>query len=522
MEKTKKQNKFGGIETAYFLGGLLVLDFILFNLLGWFDNLWISVAYLVILTLIILLKPRWGMIFLVFTTVLDNVSLLGARPYQWLVFLIVTTWIVLFHINYFSKKQGAGDNIIVALFKDFKNYWKHNRAFALVLALLFLSSLIGIINAPNQAFSLKQAVVLAFALVIAFLVNRRAQENSQQFQVMSWAFILASIPVGLFALYQNIAHEYGFDSFEVMPARPNSTFYEPDWLGIYVAFVLVLLVYQLMLRGNVFKAAENRAKTLAQCFGIWMLFLLNTIVLIISVARASWVAITGAFLGFFGLAFVALIFKKIPAKTFFRVLQVTLGWVLATGLALILIHFLNLTRFNLKDRVLSIVNQEHIVTMAEKDGVKIKIDLEEINFYQEQGWLISEEKIEDENVTARFSAYANNWELAQKHWLLGQGQGSILAERDFVHNANNIFYEWLIAGGILGFSAFVALMLMCLKEVIYLLFLKDSSKGQLFNEAVLALMGVTVIFFTNLFNSGVLFVPMWVMIGLLWQSGKIK
>ncbi len=213
--------------------------------------------------------------------------------------------------------------------------------------------------------------------------------------------------------------------------------------------------------------------------------------------------------------------KRVAREDFWKFLKTGGGFLATAVAALILVSILGLTRFNLGDRVLSIVSQEHIVTMAEKDGEKRKIDLEEIEKYQALGFQVFEEKASDVNVESRLAAYASNWQMVKEHWLLGQGQGSVLMRREFVHNANNIFWEWWIAAGLGGLAAFILLLAALVKEPLALL---KKKKGALDNSqlawSALVLMALTVIVVTNFFNAGILFGPLWVVLGILGGRRK--
>ncbi|MEA3273010.1 MAG: O-antigen ligase family protein [Patescibacteria group bacterium] len=490
----------------YLLSAFMVIDFILGEPLGWFRDPFVASLYLGIALLLFLVRPWWGMVALVMVQVLDTVSIFGARVYQWAtIFLVIALVFRALSAHQFS-------------YKAFYAFLKKNKFFVSLLCLLIFSSSLGLINASVPAHSLKQTMVLLGSVLIAFLVHWWIKRKKNGAKQIILAFIFSSIPVSLFAIYQNVAHEHGWESFETMVARPNVAFYEPDWLGMYLVLVLALLLPQ---------AVKKMSQKMQ--IGVWLLILLNTTVLIISVARASWLAAIAGWGIFAGWGLLAFIFKKINRQESVRILTVVFGYVVTVGIALILIGGLKLTRFDLKDRFQSIYQGEHLITIAKKDNPyeKRKIDLEEIEHYEQLGYQISEEKISDENIESRYQAYASNWEMGQEHWLLGQGQGATLAQRGFVHNANNIFYEWWIAGGILGIVSFLLLLGGGLKEPFSNYCrpgdhslsekLEKSLSGlNAFSNQVIILMGISGIVITNLFNSGIFFTPLWVFIGIIY------
>ena len=52
--------------------------------------------------------------------------------------------------------------------------------------------------------------------------------------------ISSATVVGLYAIIQNILYKNGGLHMEVMPGRPNATFAEADWLGMYLVFVIAI------------------------------------------------------------------------------------------------------------------------------------------------------------------------------------------------------------------------------------------------------------------------------------------
>jgi hypothetical protein len=483
---------------VYLFSFFLCLDFIIGNLLGWFSNNFLSLLYLLVILVVILVKPKFGISMLIFTQVFDMVILLGLRPYQWITFIICL-------VIFIRKKLRVK---FIKFLRDRKNY-----QFFIILILLLFSSLFGTLNAGLSMYSLKQDVVLSSSLLIVFLIYWGVKTKNIKIQEFRKSFIFSSLPVAIFAIYQNIAYEHGLASFEVMAARPNAFFYEPDWLGIYLVIVFPFLIIQILTVKNNFKAK----------IGLWLIVLLNIIVLIISVARASWLGFIGSIVVFVLFAIISFVLKKITKRDLTKVIKVSLGCGGMKVLALIIISCFNLTRFDLKDRFESIYKGKHVITMAENSetGEKFKIDLEEIEEYKEKGYKVFEEKISDENIQSRYSAYRNNLAVIKEHWILGYGQGRVQQETDYIHNANNIFYEWWIAGGILGIGAFIFLNVILLKSSVLFITKKCKIKKRTeitrhFLNQELILMVISGIVITNLFNSGIFFIPIWAAYGFLF------
>jgi len=485
----------------YLLSAFMVIDFILGEPLGWFKDPIVGSLYLGVILLLFIIRPWWGMIALVMAQVLDTVSVFGARIYQWLAIFLA---IALISRALFAHQLS---------YKDFYGFIKKNKFFIGLLFSLIFASFLGLVNASVPSHALKQTIVLLGSILIAFLVYWWIKKKKKGASQIIMAFIFSSIPVSLFAIYQNVAHERGWESFETMIARPNVAFYEPDWLGMYLVLVLALLLSQ---------AVKKMSRKMH--FGVWLLILLNITALIISVARASWLAAIASWGIFASWGLLAFIFKKINRQELVKVLTVVFGYVVTVVIALILIGGLKLTRFDLKDRFQSIYQGEHVITIAQRYNPyeKRKIDLEEIEYYEQLGYKVYEEKISDENIESRYQAYASNWEMGKEHWFLGQGQGATLAQRGFIHNANNIFYEWWIASGILGITSFLLLLAGGLKEPLfnYLRPKKYLSGLNVFSKQALILMGISSIVITNLFNSGIFFTPLWIFIGIIYGITK--
>jgi O-antigen ligase len=480
----------------YLLSIFVVFDFILAGVLGWFGNFPLSFLYLGVIFTLFIFNPCWGIIILIASQVLDTISIFEIRLYQWAAVFLILALII--------KAFSAWEKSLKALL----TFFKKNYFFTVCLLLLILASLLGLLNSNIFYYSLKQTIVLVSLISISFLVFWWAKKKKRGRKQVILAFIFSSIPVSLFSIYQNIAHEKGWESFTTMAARPNAFFYEPDWLGMYLALVLVLLITQAV------KEKDKKSN-----FGIWLLVLLNVITLIISVARASWLAAIAGGLIFIGWGILAFLLKKIKRKEFLKVLVVFTNYLITFVVALILIGSFKLTRFDLKDRFQSIYKGEHIITIAQRDDPyeKVKINLEEIKNYEQKGYQIYEEKVSDENIESRFESYSSNWEMVKEHWLLGQGQGATLIKRNFIHNANNIFYEWWIAGGVLGLISFVFLLGGILKGPFFNYWRVQNPSFNFFLNQAILLGGISGIIITNLFNSGIFFAPLWIFLGIAYS-----
>lgn len=395
--------------------------------------------------------------------------------------------------------------LIDLLKKDFSLFSKSN-IFYLGLALIAFS-IISLANSPNILFSLNQVLVLSMLIVLAIFWEL----NFNQFKNEIYsALVIGLVGSAVFALYQNIAFDNGWSHFEVMAARPNGFFPEPDWLGFYFAlggipFLTLFLIKNKL--GKNFEFLKNRIALL-------LLNILVVVTLLITVARSGWVAFTGGFLVISSTVLLKYLLKnregdwKSVSKKIFLILGKFCFLVVA---AVVLVQFLGLTRFDLADRFRSIVFKEHVITMAlnEKTGEKIKINLEDKAFYAGQGFRISEEYLEDENVASREDKAVETMEIIKKHPITGNGLGVNQIMTNHEHNANNFFLEWWAGSGLLSLLALMIFFGYLAKKGF------ENINKNLF-RAVLILAGMVAFGLVNLFNASNLLAFSWFY--LAWLS----
>jgi len=371
------------------------------------------------------------------------------------------------------------------LFDFYKNgfgWLKKSKLFWLGLGFILFSAL-GILSSPLRGYSLKQLMVLAMIIVLGVFFEQNWKKHRGS---VYWGLAVGILVNSLYALYQNVAFNLGAPNFEVMAARPNGFFAEPDWLGFYLALGLVPFLVAV--------SKENRKnglpKILQNCVPLYIFLLLGMTALTITVARASWLAVI-AEMGVIGLIFL---YKKgfLPA--------IKVGGVFLSLLIvpLVLINLLHLSRFNIPDRFRSIFFKEHIITEAVNPatGEKFKINLEEVDAYRSQGYQIQEEYTGDENVASREEKAASAWDTIKQHILLGSGLGITLINTNYQHNANNLFLEWWASAGLGGLMLIVGLML-------YLMVTGGGVIKTDPRKAALILAGTTGFIIANLFNASI-------------------
>ncbi|MBD3300572.1 MAG: hypothetical protein GF347_04420 [Candidatus Moranbacteria bacterium] len=559
-------------KIPYIVVNLLLLFLLIFYLLGFFESEIVSFLTLTAVFTMLFVSQSWMIIFLTAFSCVDIIEILGFRIYHWVGFFIF--FILIYRLIRLIRKNHCrtckwGDSKLKEFFSWFRFYWfnlkkevlavyAEGRYFLTLLGLLVLFSFIALFNAYNFSYSLKQTIVFILVVFITFLIYWWIKSKKYGLERVVKAFIFASFPILAFSIYQNVAFEKGLESFQIMAARPNGTFFEPDWLGMYLVFLIALVVPILLNQFSSFKKQLQKEEKREESFDleeknrldkkalleflnvrvapVWIMIILYLafITLIISVARAAWVSVILMFGGFLIFSILSLFFKRINFKVFLNSLFVFLMSLVIFGLALGSVLVFNLTRFNLNDRFVSIFTREHIITVAERGDESFKINLEEIEYYKKLGYRVVEKMISDENIEIRESVYDSNWELVKQSPILGQGQGATTARRDYLYNASNVFWEWWISAGLGGLVVFVLLLSRLIirnlqylsgrekrlvKEIKRISIIEGESnyhKLYIYNQMiVMVIIGLVV---ANWFNSGIFFMPMWLCLAVIYGT----
>jgi len=412
---------------------------------------------------------------------------------------------------------------------------------------LWIFSVLGLINSPLKTYSAKQLLILTalVALGIFFELNIN-KYRKEVYQGLAWGILLNSV----YAIYQNIAFDRGWLNLEIMAARPNGFFPEPDWLGIYLALGLVPFLVCLLSVGSRYNLEPTSREgmdrpSVGSRYNLeptsYILVLIAITALTITVARASWLALI-AEMGMIALVVPILAVVVIPAKAGIQISRAkgykhldspvkpgndkrvwnNIGGISGTFILLVLvsllfISFFHLSRFNIPDRFRSIFFKEHIITEAynPKTGERFKINLEDIDTYRGQGYLIEEEYTGDENVASRKEKFTGAWDIIKQHPLLGSGLGRTLIATDYQHNANNLFLEWWASAGLGGLLLIVGVIAhITIKG--FSLIKKDPATAQMI------LAGTAGFIIVNLFNASIFLAFAWFYLAWLLALMKRK
>jgi len=481
-----------------------------------------------------LYRPGWSFLFFIGTIALENINLapqgigLAVRPYQFIGGLTILAVLI---------KLAAGR----LGFKLPKFGWP-DLAVLVFAAAGFLSA----VFALDRGVSFKQSIVAASFAALYFLVRLFIPDIEDLKRVIPFFFSSSAIVV-LYSLWQNIRFLSGAASFEVMAGRPNATFTEADWYGIYLVLLLAIIYSIIYYISNVSKEGESLifnfqfsifnkfsiTKSQNLKIAICGLLVATYVALILTVSRSAWL----------GALFVTIIFLfailtqlKINPKNWQwkNTIRVKIPIIISILFSLLLVFGFHLTNFQLFNRVQSTGTGLQKITVACTQNVALPekiesvselaqygckhIDLEDIQTEKAEGNFVTEIFRTDPNVNIRGVIYQKSWAEIKTHPILGIGWGnigSILGTDESGHslNSSNIFLETWLGAGIIGFFAIV------------LIFLNGPAKGAKFfangasdDEKTLGLfliLGSFALLIPNLFNAGIFLGIAWVFFALV-------
>ncbi|HAT73414.1 MAG: hypothetical protein US30_C0001G0046 [Candidatus Moranbacteria bacterium GW2011_GWF2_36_839] len=507
----------------------LVLFLIIFNNLGIIPLRIGDFVFFAILTLFLALyRPGWAFLFFIGTIALENINLaptelgIAIRPYQFIGALTITAII----IRLLSGKLNF------KLMKPKRCDW--------LIVIIGISSFLSIANAENKIISLKLSIILVTFVALYFLVRNYIQNLEDLKKVIPF-FLSSSLVVVIYGIWQNIWFLRGLNGFEVMPGRPNATFSEADWLGIYLILVISVLYGLVYSRHSERSEAEsknllfNNTKTKQfadpsyslRMTGLFIFLTLSFILLILTVSRSAWL---GAFAVTFIFLFTIFTNLKFYPKhwQWKKTIQMKLIIVPALLVAIGAVYIFHLTNFQLFNRVQSTGSGMQKITVSCDGNINLPenidsvlelkkyscqhINLEEINLEKSQGKYVTEIYRKDPNVSIRAQIYQKSWQEIKNHWVLGMGWGSIgkiLGEdsRGTSLNSSNIFLEIWLGSGILGFASFVIMLSYILVSAIKKYYFAKNKEERIFGLFVIISWFAIII--PNLFNAGIF-------LGFLW------
>lgn len=376
-----------------------------------------------------------------------------------------------------------------------------------ILAIYFIVSLVSLANTPDLRRGLQETLVLLSFLVIYWLIVYFIRAKSDAINVL-YLIVFSGLIASIVGLFQVLAYKNGYELIEVMPGRPNSVLPEPDWFGFFMVVALAALLSIRYLKPSGSKLLGLNLGFLSNYYFQLFSQVLFFMMIILTVARASWLAAVGI-IGLY--LFLLLIEKKTSLSLAFGQ-GVRMALVFFVSLAVIQVF--GLTNFSLKDRFLSIVTMQevHTVMVDPESGEEISIQKEKAQEYRKKGVIVKSKKFKDINIDRRLNAFSDNIDIVTKHPVLGIGFGGINAVFGDDINANNIFLEIMIATGVVGLMVFTPIFYYIFREWAAYYFKKRSPANLGF--LLFIVLGLSAVVIPNVFNSGIFLGFFWLYLGI--------
>jgi len=500
--------------------------------------------------LVALYRPRWIFFLFVGSITLENIILAGGflpiqlRPYQFLGGILILALAIL----YGSKRLG---------FKLLKPIWVDWLIFSLIPP-----SFLALIGASSKTISLKNNFILISFTALYYLIRNFIRSREDLIKT-AFFFTISFITTILFGFYQVLADKFSAKSFEVMFGRPNSTFAEPDWLGVFLCFALAVFL------ALIFYFLRAKQKTLIPKKYILLfldiLIFLDVTLIVLTLSRSAWAG-SAAVMVFYLLIILAGSRKGLPrfvsveADTAQKIHNLNFKSFLREGAILAFIIFISLaavrvgglSKFNIFDRARSAATSEQKITIACDSDINIPasigdvselakyscqhINLEEIDNYKSRGKIVTQIYRKDPNVKTRSKIYRESFEIIKQNPIFGIGYGTITQklgqdQRGAGLNESNIFLQVWAGSGILGLMAFIfaigylfiygfrRISPVCpLNKIIGRLIVKDDYER---TTNAFAVLGIAALLIPNLFNAGLFMGIFWLGLAVIISAKDI-
>jgi len=526
---------------TYLLGANILLIFFLILLSGFgvlpIPKIQDFIFFAVIFLIFALYRPGWAFLFFIGTIALENINLapeiigITIRPYQFiggLATLAVLIRIIFRRVNFELPKFRMIDWAVVV--------------FA-------VSGFVSVLGALNRGVSFKHSVI-ALSFTALYFLTRIFIQNPEDLKRVIPFFLSSSCVVTLYGIWQNIRFNQGLNNFEAMPGRPNATFAEADWLGMYLVLLIAViyaLVYYFSEVQNDGELLNSKSQTnskfkiqnLSLLF-LYILLSLSFILLILTVSRSAWLGAVAVAVAYLSIIFTQLKFNP-KEWQWKKTLNIKIGILISLAIAIGAVYFFQLTTFQLWNRAGSTASGLQEITIScnnasrsECLAVPIKdklflnnvseleeyccrhIDLEDIEKETNLGRFVTVANRPDPNINVRAQIYQKSWETIKTNPILGIGwgnSGSILGRdgRGVDLNSSNIFLETWLGSGILGFLTLVFIF-----GYVIIRSLAMFGRGNI-DETVTGLfilLTAVAILIPNLFNAGIFLGFLWVFLGI--------
>jgi hypothetical protein len=372
--------------------------------------------------------------------------------------------------------------------------WYYNNIHLVLLSLMWLIILIGgIINGGDLKTTIIRNIVLLGYIIVFCIIYKYINNRARLYQAFNVIFLSTGVLI-IVGLYEAIAFQLGWNSFQIFPGRVDALLPEPNWFGMWLAIVYAIVLPLAFV-----------AKKFKEQFLLWFLLLGVVLMSILSVTRASWLAII-IITAIYILYQAIFVRKYIKLLNFIIVLfAVVFG---AAGMSQ-----LGLTDFNLKDRFTSIVSQEttYYYEINEKTGERKEItDISKIQNTNN----VKIQKEADVNVLSRKDGYINAGFIIYKYIFTGVGLAGYENMVGEGYNTNNIILAVAVAGGIFAISLFLSFLYIITKQG-FIIIKEDSILATILFGSMLA----TLI--TGMFNDNLLMGFTWLIFGIVASIPEI-
>ncbi len=468
------------------------------------ENLSLTLIFIT-LSLVSLIKPKMMFLLLVASLPFEIMSLsvdllkLDLRPYQIISFALFVSVI----INLTLKNQKIKIPKIHIL--------------DITLAILSFTGFLGVFL---KGLSMHGEIVI-ISFFSLYILTRIFITDKQDVINFIKVFLVSATLVSIYGLVQNYLSIHGIYHNNTMNERPNATFSEPDWFGMFLA---ISLSFNYSIFYFITKRHNYRCCEYIKYLNFFSFFIIVS-ALIITVSRSAWLAAILSTVLFFVLIFLKNNFKN-AIKTCSYVVAIII-------ISFIFVKYANFTNFSLSNRISSTTSGKQNITIACEKNLNITeikniseldsigcshIKLEEIAKEKENGKYVKTVVRPDPNVNIRYKIYKKSWENIKDNWILGLGWGSSqkllgVDEAGTPLNTSNVFLEIWLSVGIIGLCAFIFFATVLVLQGFKNLFFSKETLSQTYGIfGILCLIDILV---SNMFNAGLFLGFMWVLFGII-------
>ena len=333
---------------------------------------------------------------------------------------------------------------------------------------------------------IRNLVLLGYIFVF-YIIFRYINTKKRLYKALNLLFLSTGILI-LIGLYEAIAFQLGWNSWQVFPGRVDSLLPEPNWFGMWLATIYAISL-----------PLAFYAKKSKEQFALWFLILGTILMSILSVTRASWLAII-VITALYILYQAIFVRQYIQLAKFIIILFAILFG--AAGMSQ-----LGLTDFNLKDRISSIITQEttYYYEIDEKTGKEVAVNPKDVDIKSDK---VKVRKESDINVLSRRDSYINAGVVITQYIFTGVGLTGYENRVGEGYNTNNILLAVAVSGGIIAISLFLSFLYIITKQG-FLILKTDSKLATILFGSLLAT------FITGMFNDNFLMGFTWVIFAIV-------